>query len=84
MGRVEISSELNGQLENLLETSVKELKGFNKKTYHEKIETLYSTYSTALFEIERIYHMEDDDVNVLIQVAEVFPTKAMITIEHLS
>ncbi len=79
MGRVELKELLT----YMLRDAKVEIKKFNRKTYDEQFEALYSKHMNTLVEVENLYHLEDDSVEVLEDLATVFAEYAFQDIETM-
>lgn len=79
MGRVELKELLSFMLRD----AVIEIKKFSRKTYDEQFETLYNNHVNTLIEVEKLYHLENDSVELLEDLATAFADYAYQNIESM-
>lgn len=79
MGRVEIK----GLLGCILRDAKEEMRKFNRNTYADQMDRLFESHVYTLMEVEKLYHLENDNLEVLKYLADGFSEYAYCEMEGM-
>lgn len=80
MGRVEVKELLS----YILRDAKLEIRSFNRKSYEGQMDILISNHVNTLVEVENLYHLENDNIEVLEDLATAFSDYAYKEMESLN